>query len=262
MESRLLELDAKMDGLRAKMAAFPERIVNDFQTRLDTSWIFHEHALEGVVLSYSELKAAVDTRIISDVSLIPMYEEVKSHKAAVDYLREMGRPAPAGSKAKKPPAVDLEFIKKLYGMITPDAVAKGCPYRKENPLHRLYYHEIAPPEKILPRMKKLQEWIDSTEFKTLHPAVAGARLQHKLLSIYPWTKNTGKLGRLLTNYLLITNGYLPAIIHSIERQRYYEALRHENDTLAVVVVEALENSIETAKKFYEELSGLRVKRAS
>jgi Fic family protein len=255
MESKLFELDAKMDGLRAKLQHFPARVVKDYQDKLDISWIFHDHALEGVVLSYSELKAAVDSRIISDVSLIPMYEEVRCHKQAVDLLRDLAR-------QKKPTTIDLEFIKKLYGILTPEAVPKGCPYRKENPLHRLYYHEIAPPEKIGYKMKKLQEWLESSEFRNLHPVIAGSRLQWKLLSAYPWTKNTGKVARLLTNYVLISNGFLPAIIHSIERQRYYEALRHENESLAGLILESLQNSVETTAKFYDELQGLRVRRAS
>jgi hypothetical protein len=56
--------------------------------------------------------------------------------------------------------------------------------------------------------------------------------------------------------------YLPAIIHSIDRQRYYEALRHDNDSLLQLVVEALENSIDTTTKFFDELDGLRARRAS
>src|SRR5919205_1272488 len=99
MDTKLFELDAKMDALRAKLASFPARITKDFQDRLDISWIFHDHALEGVVLSYSELKAAVDQRIISDVTLIPMYEEVRSHKQAVDFIREA---AQQDSQAKNP----------------------------------------------------------------------------------------------------------------------------------------------------------------
>ncbi len=255
MESRLFELDAKMDGLRVRVNQFPARLAKDYQDKLDISWIFHDHALEGVVLSYSELKAAVDSRIISDVSLIPMFEEVRCHKQAVDFLRD-------AVKQKKPPTVDLEFIRKLYAMITPDAAAKGCPYRKENPLHRLYYHEIATPEKIQPKMKKIEEWLESSEFQSLHPVLAGSRLQWRLLSAYPWTKNTGKVARLVTNYILLQAGYLPAIVHSIERQRYYEALRHENEALSALILESLQNSIETTSKFFEELQGLRVRRAS
>src|SRR5438045_7002732 len=133
MEAKFFELDAKMDGIRTKMAGFPERVLRDYQGKLDVSWIYHDHALEGVVLSYSELKAAIDQRIISDVTLIPMYEEVRNQKTAVDFVRE-------ASVAKKPPLVDLELIRKLYAILTPEEAAKGYPYRKENPLHRLYYH--------------------------------------------------------------------------------------------------------------------------
>lgn len=255
MEARLFELDGKMELLSNKASNYSDRVTSDYQYKLDISWLFHDNALDGVVLSYSELKAAIDQRIISDVSLIPTYEEVRTHKQAADYLREL-----AG--AKKPPAVDVEFIRKLYAMVTPEAVAKGCPYRKENPLHRLYYHEIAAPEKIGYHMRKLDEWLTSPEYSQLHPVMAAARLQLKLLRIYPWTQNTGKVARLLSNYILLRVGYLPAIIHSIDRQRYYEALRHEDDSLLTLLVESLENGIDTTARFFDELDGLRARRAS
>jgi len=252
MEARLFELDAKMEALRAKIGSFPDKLRTDYENKLDVSWIFHDNALEGVVLSYSELKAAIDQRIISDVSLIPMYEEVKNHKLAVDFIRETAR-------SRKPVDVDLEFIRKLYAMVTPDAAAKGYPYRKENPLHRLYYHEIAPPEKIAYKMRKLAEWLESAEFAALHTVVKAVKVQFRLLQAYPWTRNSGKVARLVTNYILLRNGYLPAVVHSIDRQRYYEVLRHENDGLMTLIVESLENSIETTAKFFDELSGLRVR---
>ncbi|HVZ71770.1 MAG TPA: Fic family protein [Polyangia bacterium] len=255
MDAKFFELDAKMESLRGKQNSFPASILKTYQDRLDVSWIFHDNALEGVVLSYSELKAAIDQRIISDVTLIPMYEEVRNHKLAVDFVRD-------ANSGKKPTPIDLELIKKLYGLITPEAAAKGFPFRKENPLHRLYYHEIAPPEKITAKMKKLDEWMHSDEFNELHPITRATKAHFRLLNIYPWTKNSGKLARLLMNYILIRHGYLPAVIHSIDRQRYYEVLRFENDGLLNLVIESLENSIETTAKFLDELNGLRVKRAS
>jgi Fic family protein len=255
MDAKFFEMDTKMETLRNRMGSFPAKILKDYRDRLDVSWIFHDNALEGVVLSYSELKAAIDSRIISDVTLIPMYEEVRNHKIAVDFVRE-------ASTAKKPPEVDLELVRKLYAMLTPEEAAKGYPYRKENPLHRLYYHEIAAPEKITYRMRKLAEWMESDEFNDLHPITRATKAHFRLLSAYPWTKNSGKVARLLMNFILIRHGYLPAVIHSIERQRYYEVLRFENDGLLNLVVESLENSIETTAKFLDELNGLRVKRAS
>ena len=256
MDAKFFELDAKMDAVRTKLTGFPPNVIKTYQDRLDVSWIFHDNALEGVVLSYSELKAAIDSRIISDVTLIPMYEEVRNHKAAVDFVRE------EANNTKKPMPVDLELVRKLYAILTPEAAAKGYPYRRENPLHRLYYHEIAAPEKITYRMRKLGEWMESDEFADLHPITRAVKAHFRVLSIYPWTKNSGKVARLLMNFILIKHGYLPAVIHSIERQRYYEVLRFENDGLMNLVVESLENSIETTAKFLDEINGLRVKRAS
>ena len=82
------------------------------------------------------------------------------------------------------------------------------------------------------------------------------------MAVYPWPKNSGKVARLFMNLLLLRDGYPPAVIHSIERQRYYEVLRFENDGLLNLVVESLENSIETTNKFLDELNGLRMRRAS
>ena len=256
MDAKFFELDAKMEALRGKQNGFPANIRKTYQDRLDVSWIFHDNALEGVVLSYSELKAAIDSRIISDVTLIPMYEEVRNHKLAVDFVRD------ANAGGKKPTPIDIELVRKLYEILTPEAAAKAFPYRRENPLHRLYYHEIAAPEKITYRMRKLAEWMESDEFNDLHPITRATKAHFRLLSAYPWTKNSGKVARLLMNFILIRHGYLPAVIHSIERQRYYEVLRFENDGLLNLVVESLENSIETTAKFLDELNGLRVKRAS
>jgi len=255
MDAKFFELDAKMDGLRTKQVNFPANILKDYRDRLDVSWIFHDNALEGVVLSYSELKAAIDSRIISDVTLIPMYEEVRNHKTAVDFVRD-------ANNTKKPIPIDLELVRKLYAILTPEAAAKGYPYRRENPLHRLYYHEIAAPEKIGYKMRKLGEWLESEEFQELHPITRATKAHFRLLNTYPWTKNSGKVARLLMNFILIRHGYLPAVIHSIERQRYYEVLRFENEGLLNLVIESLENSIETTAKFLEEVNGLRVKRAS
>lgn len=255
MDAKFFELDTKMEAVRQRLAGVPAAIRKDYEEKLDISWLYHDNALEGVVLSYSELKAAIDKRIITDVTLIPMVEEVRAHKAALDFVHE-------AATGKRPVPVDLELVKKIYGICTPEQMSKGLPFRKENPLHRLYYHEIASPEKIAPRMRKLEEWLESSEFRELHPVSRAVKAHFRLLSIYPWTKNSGKVARLLMNFLLLRYGYLPTVIHHIERQRYYESLRLENDTLPTLVVDSLNNSIETTLKFFEEIEGLRVRRAS
>jgi Fic family protein len=233
-----------MDILRTLLDRAEEGVTAAFDSALDLSWIYHDNALEGVVLHYHELKAAVDPRIISDSSLIPMYDEICAHKKAIDLVRDLA--------AKKKPGFDLNTIKVIHQAVTVDDDGKQYHYRKENPLHRLYFHEIAPPEKISYKLRKLADWAASPEFRKVHPIQRATLAHFKLIQIYPWLKNSGKVSRLLMNMLLYREGYLPAVIHAVERQRYYEVLRQDVNELSRLVVESLMNGIESATRYLEQ----------
>ncbi len=253
MENRSFELDARAETLRERRQRAAQSIVADFDEKLDVSWIYHDHALEGVVLSYHELKAAIDKRIISDVTLIPMYEEIKNYKSAIEWVREVAKQP----LKRKKGSITIDTLRALHGILTPEERPKGSPYRKDNPLHRTYYHEIAQPDKIPARLKKLVEWLDSEETLHLHAIERAARAHYQFMAVYPWSKNSGKVARLFMNLLLLRDGYPPAVIHSIERQRYYDVLRAENAGLVPLVTESLDNAVETAIRFFEELREAR-----
>ena len=123
-------------------------------------------------------------------------------------------------------------------MLTPEEKGKSDGFRKDNPLHRLYFHEIATPDKIQPRLKKLVEWLDEEETQLMHPVDRAARAHFKFMSIYPFAKNSGKVARLLQNLMLLRDGFPPVVIHSIERQRYYDVLRTETAGLVPLVLES------------------------
>jgi len=46
---------------------------------------------------------------------------------------------------------------------------------------------------------------------------------------------------------------LPAIIHAIDRQRYYESLKQPATSLQAIYMEAVENSLENAFKYFESV---------
>jgi len=265
METQFFGLDGKVETLRELRGRAPQAVVTEFDEKLDQSWIYHDNALEGVVLSYHELKAAIDKKIISDVTLIPMYEEIKNQKAAIEWVRQQGRAWAVERHEKKRKwrnLITLDTLKAIHDLVTPEEKAKGSPFRKDNPLHRLYFHEIAQPDKILLRMKALIAWLDEEETHHLHPVERAARAHYKLMSIYPWPKNSGKVARLLMNLMLLRDGLPPVIIHSIERQRYYDVLRAENAGMIGLILESLENGVETATRFFQELEEAREKQSA
>jgi len=194
----------------------------------------HDSALEGEVLTYGEIKAATDRNIISDVSLIPSYEDIKAFDAASAFGLEYA------SNRKKP--INLELIRGIFSELSPDEAEKGCPYRKENPLHRLYYHEISQPDKVGYRMRKLSDWLDASERKSTHPIERAVETHRSLMSIFPWAKGTGRVARILSNSILSRHDYPMAVIHSIDRQRYYDALRTDDNKLELLYLEAVETT--------------------
>ena len=99
------DIDARFSEVERAVVAWRQVIGNansvartEFNNRLRISLIHHDAALEGEVLSYSEIKAAVDPSIISDPSLIPSYEEIRRFDDACNFAAEQ-----AGSARRSGP---------------------------------------------------------------------------------------------------------------------------------------------------------------
>jgi len=56
------------------------------------------------------------------------------------------------------------------------------------------------------------------------------------------------------NLMLLKDGFPPVVIHSIERQRYYDVLRSEAAGMVPLVLESLENGVDTSIRFFAELN--------
>lgn len=243
---RGMSLEERVADLNDLVKRAPKAMLEDYEQRLDMSWVYHDSALEGVVYTMEELRAAIHDQVVSDSSLIPVYDEIRQHKAAIALTRELS----TKSRLK----ISLDVIKKIYAELAPEELEgkSGPRYRKDMPLHRLYFHDIAPPEKISYRMRQLVQWMNAAETKrSTHAVRLAARAHYQLLHIYPFPKHSGKMARLVMNLVLLRNGYPPAVIHATERQRYYEALKTSENAAATIVHEALVASVESAIRFFE-----------
>ncbi len=248
IQQQAQKLDQRLGVLQKLIAASPEAARAEYFFKLDVSWIHHDSALEGVVYSIPELAAALQGEPPADQTLVPTFDEIRQNKKAIELVREMS--------TRKRLKVDLETLKDLYICLAPEESEGKKPpaYRKDMPLHRLYFHEISPPDKISYKLRQFTQWVSSAETKrTTHPVRLAAKAHFQLLHIYPFPKHSGKIARLVMNLILLANGYPPAIIHATERQRYYDALKTNDNALATVVREALMSSMESAIRYFESI---------
>lgn len=240
-------LDDRVAYMQKVLDRAPAALRKDYQDRFDVSWIYHDSALEGVVYTMEELRSAIHDEVVTDTSLIPVYDEIRNHMGAIEMIREMAE--------RKRFSVSLDVMKKLFAQLAPEELEGKSPpkYRKDMPLHRLYFHEISTPDKISYKMRQLVQWATAADTKkSLHAVRLAARTHYQLLHIYPFPRHSGKVARLVMNVMLLRQGYPPVVIHATERQRYYEALKTSEDATANLVTQALGASVESTIRFFEE----------
>jgi Fic family protein len=270
VKERYQEIDDKNDSLREYLDVYKSK-AKDFLERFEMSWIYHDAALEGVVYTPQELQVALHPqRGAAEASMVPVVLEIRNHKAVCDYIRD------EASGGKKQAQITLTTLKRMHDLFagnTPEAQAaraaaerrertekelakereKGG-YRKDMPLHRTYFHDIAQPAKIPALLEKLVDYTASAEFREFHPLKQAATVQHQFLQIFPFTEHSGKVARMCSNLILLRHGYMPAVIHSIDRQKYYESFRAPVSSFRTLLMDAIENSLDNGLKYFRDLN--------
>lgn len=252
-----LTIEERVQKLEARLLEAGEEFQRAYRENLDMSWIYHDSALEGSVYTPQELKGAVDPQaaLVTDSSIQPICEEIRRHREALDFIRDYA--------TKKRMPITIDIVKKIYLILHPEeGDIKTVKYRKDIPQHRLYFHEYAPPDKITYKVRQVLDWVNDPETRrTRGPVRIAARAHYDLLRVFPFTTDSGKVARLFMNLLLLRHGYPPAIVHSTDRQRYYEALKGSSATMTQIVQESIENNLGSVEKLLEahESKGYTVK---
>jgi hypothetical protein len=243
------------EGVEPRYARILERLERagdalkkEYESTLEMSWIHHDSALEGVVYTFQELSTAMDPSAASpaDSSMQPVVDEIRRHRQAIAYVRDLGE--------RKRVPLNVDVVKKLFVMLHPEeGDVKTVKYRKDIPQHRLYFHEYAAPDKIAYRVRQTMDWLNGPEAKKMKsPLRVGARVHYDLLRVFPFAQDSGKVARLLMNIILLRGGYPPAIVHSTERQRYYEALKGQLPVILQLVNESISNALASIEKRLDE----------
>jgi hypothetical protein len=242
-----LPIEERYAKILARLNSADPEFRREYRESFDMSWVYHDSALEGVVYTYQELKTAMDPSVGSvPDGMQPVCEEIRRHRQAIEYVREL-------AERKRIP-ITVDTVKKLYVILRPDeGDVKSVKYRKDIPQHRLYFHEYAAPDKIAYRVRQVIDWLNGPEPKKLKsPIRIASRVHYDLVRVFPFPNDSGKVARLLMNALLMRAGYPPAIIHSTERQRYYEALKGQLPIVLQMANDSIINALLSIEKRFDE----------
>ena len=198
--------------------------------------VYNSNAIESSTLTLEEtekilLQIDLD-RFISEREIF----ETKNLARVVSYI----------DKRAKEQELTLEVILSLHKMLISnirDDIAGR--FRVAGEYVRVGSHIAPKPEKVLELMEKaLAEYYASSD-KNIIKKIAKLHLDFEY--IHPFCDGNGRIGRVINNYLLIREGYVPVNIKFIDRARYYDAFKEydkngKTEIMEEIVAKSLTNS--------------------
>ncbi len=213
-----------------------------FMDRLMLGWLYHEHALEGVVLTQTDINRALSGQPVRN------YCDGVAQKSMCR-LRSIA--LSLFDPDQRPDELTMDFIKELHIRLCDPGVDYAGRYRKRDTTPGVYNLDVCPQGSISYYFRKFMDTYQN-ELVNYHPVRAAAMAHWEFMKIFPFDEKSGMVGRLMMNYLLIKEGYPPAIIHAMNRQDYFAALDGHRTDLVPVVVDALRSTIEAARCFQSQ----------
>jgi Fic family protein len=238
--TRYLDLDDRNEDARELMRE-RSRDAKQFMEKYELSWVYHENAIEGMVLTHSDLRAAFAPAGVIDSSMVHVWQEVRNQRDAIEFIK--------GESKSRAAKYNVTLVKKLYDILYKNLPNRNPPkLRHDMPLHRTYFHEIVQPQLIQPGLEQLFEFMATEEFRKMHPVKQATHSHHRFMELFPYSDLSGKIGRMMMNLILMRAGYLPVIVHSSDRQRYYEGLRLPATQFGMVIMDAMDNTLDNVFK--------------
>lgn len=210
-----------------------------FMDRLIFSWLYHDHALEGVVLTDRDIWRALSGQPVRN------YCDGLVQKSL---LRQRDIALSFFDRTRRPEALTIDFIKQLHCQLCDDGDEAAGRYRKRDTSPGVYNLHVVPHASISYYFRKFMD-IFENELSLYHPVRAAAIAHWEFMKVFPFNEKSGIVGRLMMNYLLVRAGYPPAIIHAHDRHLYFSALDGGRMDLVPLVVDAISSAVDAAREF-------------
>jgi Fic family protein len=232
----------EIDKQRADYELIRSQRRNDFEERLALSWVFHDHALEGVVLTQEDLNRAVNEMPVRNYCDGRTHASLRRLLCLTRFLHES---AAAGED------VSLAWLKEVHAKLCDPCDESAGRYRKRDSSPGVYNLNVSSAATISYHLRKFLDLYEN-ELKDFHPIRTAAFAHWEFMKVFPFDERTGVVGRLMMNFILIRNGYPPAIIHAMDRHHYFAALDGHRSDLVPVLTEAIMATLSAAECYQRQ----------
>ncbi|NCN28689.1 MAG: cell filamentation protein Fic [Candidatus Pacebacteria bacterium CG10_big_fil_rev_8_21_14_0_10_44_54] len=198
--------------------------------------VYNSNAIENSTLSLEETDKILHEidldRYISEREIF----EAKNLARVVEYIQ---------TKAPQQ-ELTIDLILSLHRMLLSNIRDKVAGrFRRATEYVHVGSYIAVDPEKVRPEMMRLLATYQGAPNDSIIKRIAVAHLTFE--HIHPFVDGNGRIGRVINNYLLVREGYVPINIKHIDKQKYYDAFREfdlqgKSAIMEEIVGKALTNS--------------------
>lgn len=195
-----------------KRSELPPEVLSSFDNSFNIEYAHNSTAIEGNTLTLIQTKTIIEDGLsVGGKELREIYE-VANHAKAFAYVQKCvadGKP------------LDENIVKDIHALLMENILVGGV-YRNVEVRITGAGHKPPVPSEMY---RQVKNFFADLPYKTELNAVELAAWTHaEFVRIHPYTDGNGRTSRMIMNYQLMANGFLPVSIAKENRLEYFEAL--------------------------------------
>lgn len=206
---RILQKKIRYEQNKSKISSVT---LSSYEKDFELRFTHNSTAIEGNTLTLMETKVVLEDGVsVGGKELREIYEVV-NHKKAYGYMKKC--------IAENKPLTE-NIVKDLHAILTENIIVGGI-YRNQEV--RISGAGFTPPSGNEMYIQ-IKGFYEDLKYKSeLNPIELAAWTHAEFVRIHPFIDGNGRTSRLLMNYQLLSQGFLPVSVAKEDRLEYYNAL--------------------------------------
>ena len=204
-------LNRKKDFVNTHKSKISDAGLDNYSAAFDVEYTHNSTAIEGNTLTLMETKLLLEDSLSVGGKVLREIYEVINHNKAFSYIKDcINQNVP----------LDEKIIKDIHAILMENILSGGI-YRNVDVYISGAKHVPPTPNEMYNQIKNF--YSDLIQ-KDVTPIKLAAWTHAEFVRIHPFVDGNGRTSRLLMNYQLMANGYLPVSIPKEKRLEYFDCL--------------------------------------
>lgn len=200
------------EQLKEQRETLPKEALESFDKSFDVEYAHNSTAIEGNTLTLIQTKAIIEDGLSVGGKTLREIYEVANHDKAFAYVKKC---------AAEGKPLDESAVKDIHALLMENILVGGV-YRNVEVRISGAGHKPPVPSEMY---RQIKDFFANLPYKTGFNAIELAAWTHaEFVRIHPFVDGNGRTSRMIMNYQLMAQGFLPVSIAKENRLEYFDAL--------------------------------------